>query len=756
MAASDTIAISPSQVNSWPQNTGPTFMSGEPVHPSPAGPTDSERKDILLQLARERFKVCVDATMRQREEMMEDARFASGIQWDADIENRRKSQQRPCLTINRIDGFLAHTVNNMRQSRPALRVEPVGDGTDEEIAQIRQGLLRHIEVNSRADIAYDCAFEHMCKMGLGWIRVVPDWSEPDSMDQEPFIRWVPNPFAVYSDPFCQQPDWSDMKFAFVVNDMTKAEFKRKFGEDTLAASLSNYQSLGDMTAYWFPGGNIRVAEYFYIEQKADTLCEMEDGSTRLLSNLPKGMYAVKQREEGGLGLYMLNPEDEWAVPELIGRARRCQIPEIHWALISAVDVLRERTIKGKYIPLIPIIGNQTEIDGERILAGMVRYAREPQRMYNYMYTCFVETVALVPRSQYLATIDQIPDGIIKDSWQASNLSPQTVLYYKAALQDGKLIPPPRRIDASPDIAAFVQGLQMSDQNLKSIFRIFDASLGQRGPQESGLAINARKIESDTGIYNWGDNFIRGLRFLGIVLNEQLQYYYTKPGQIIHILQEDDSRKKVTLNKQFTEQGQEKIYDLSRGGKFSVVVSTGPSYQTKRQEASKAMIDFFKLYPAGLQACAHLLVGELDFPGKDKIREQLEKMLPPALQDPNENDPLPPQAMAQIQQMNQMIQGLTAALHEATDKKELEILKEQFALLREQMKQEAVLASASIKAGSQEALFLSQKLFEELNMIRAALQPQLTGPVQPGQQPSSGATPQPTTPTMGGNPSVGGA
>ncbi len=235
-----------------------------------------------MNLARERFKLCVEAEGDRRSQMLMDLQFRCGddsnnFQWEKTILAQRARKKRPCHTINRIPEFTKHVVNNMRQSRPAIKVNPVGDGADQDQAEMRQGLIRHIENKSQAEATYDTAFEHMCIMGLGWMRIVDDWAAPDSFDQDLFIRWVANPFSIYSDPTAALADWSDMKYAFVVNDMLPSEFIARYGEDN-AVSAANMQSIGDHSQFWMINGKIRVAEYFYIEEEKDVLCELENGS----------------------------------------------------------------------------------------------------------------------------------------------------------------------------------------------------------------------------------------------------------------------------------------------------------------------------------------------------------------------------------------------------------------------------------------------------------------------------------------------
>jgi hypothetical protein len=760
LAAEKTQALTPAQVNSWPVSTKGLTLRGEKLYPSPA----LENKDeAFLELARERFKLCSDAEDRRRAEMLADLNFRAGIQWDEAVKQKRLRKKRPCHTVNRIPEFVKHVVNNMRQARPAIKIDPVGDGADQEQAEIRQGLIQYIERNSQAETAYDTAMENMCTMGLGWIRVIDDWAAHDSFDKDLFIRWVLNTFSVYSDPTAQMPDWSDMKYAFVVNDLMMSEFRAQFGDKPMAADATNFSSIGDHQSYWFPRGNIRVAEYFWIEQKADTLCELEDGSTRLLSDLPKPngepMYkSVDNR------LILINrdevDEDGWAKEEDIGRTRPCFVPVVHWALITGTDKLRERKWEGRFIPLIPVIGNQIELDGDRMLVGMVRYARELQQMYNYIVSCISETIGLAPRAQWLAEIDQIEQ--FREAYEAANNDPQVVLPYKKQSIEGVPVPPPQRISMMIEVAGLVQALQVIDAQMKSVFSIYDASLGQKGPQESGKAIDARRIESDTSTYDWGDNFIRSLEHTGRVINDLLKPYYNTPGRIVQILREDQSRDAITLNQEYKDPktGEPRNYDLSKG-KYSVVISTGPSHQTKRQQASSSMLELAKMYPPVMQVAGDIIVKEMDWPGKEAIAARLEKTLPPGLKDPDPNaPPIPQEAQAAMGKMQALIQQLSAALHEATDKNNLQLMKEQFQTFRDSMKNEVTLAVAELTNKSEQAMFMSDKIFEHLEFLRNYLQEKELNPpdpsIQSGQPQAGPSAPQGAPPpVLAGPPTASG-
>ena len=661
----------------------------------------------FLEGARERFRVSVIAESNRRQQMLIDAKFAAGKQWDEWVELQRRQQGRPCLTLNRIPGFLNHVLNNMRQERPGIKVDPVGDGADEEIAEIRQGIIRHIEMISRAELAYDKAFENECITGLGYVRVVDGWADYRSMDQELYIQWVPNQFTVYEDPSAHRPDWTDGKYKFIVEDISIEEYRLRFGTNKEAASAENFQSTGDHAPFWFPNGKVRLAEYWYVEEESDQACKLADGTEILMSE-------IAEQHEG-------DPVDQW--PEIVS-SRPTKVPRVKWALITGLDVIKRRNWKGKFIPVIPFIGNQTELDGERLIFGMVRFAREAQRMYNYMYTSFVEIVALAPKAPWVAEFNQIQE--FRNQYEMANTQPQAVLpYNNVSADNGAPLGPPQRQTFEPPIQAFVVGLKMCDDMLKSTFSIYDASLGEKGPQESGLAINSRKIESDLATFNWIDNFSKGLVLLGIVLDDLLPFYYNNPGKIIRIIQEDLTQRTVTMNQPTIVKGQQKIYDLTKG-KFAISYSSGPGLPTRRQEASKAMLELAKVYPPLMQVAGPTVVRSMDWPDKDVIAAQMEKAQPPELRQQPDGAGIPskPEDQQQIAQLSQMVQALSKLLGAATDKSQLQTQKEIWETFRTQMMSEVQLITAEMKANPAMAQNIANKAFEEMERVRQATETML--------------------------------
>ena len=222
-----------------------------------------QAKEEFLSLARERFRTIVDAESQLREQMLEDLRFRASEQWPDNVRAMRDQDNRPCLTVNRIPQFVRQVTNNQRASRPSIAVSPTGDVSDPDVAEVVQGVIRHIEDKSDADVAYSTAGELLGTMGRGYVRVITDYEDDDplNMNQEVRIERVPNPFSIYMDPSSQKPDASDARYAFVVEDIPKDEYKFRYPHSEMA-ELAEFTSTGNDQPEWMPEGNIRIAEYF--------------------------------------------------------------------------------------------------------------------------------------------------------------------------------------------------------------------------------------------------------------------------------------------------------------------------------------------------------------------------------------------------------------------------------------------------------------------------------------------------------------
>lgn len=659
-----------------------------------AGERSVDQVEAFLEIARQRFRLVAESEAEQRADALDDMKFKTGDQWPLDIKAARDRDGRPCLTINRIPQFVRQVTNDQRQNRPGIQVNPVGAGADVDTAEVIEGLIRHIESNN-ADVAYDTAFDYAASTGgPGYIRILTRYVGPDSFDQEIYIDRVLNPMTVYIDPDYKEPDGRDMRWAFIVEDLSREEYKLKY-PGTHLASLSDFASIGDKLMEWANKKTIRVAEYWYIEEVERELCLLQDGRTVFSDEL--------QAED----------------VDQISQMREVKDPQVKWAKINAVEIIDERTdYPGKHIPIVPVLGDENIVDGKRKLSGLIRFAKDPQRAYNYWTSAETESIALAPKAPFIVEAGQV-EGY-EHFWRNLNTKNYAYLPYKAKALGDKLAPPPQRSQWEPPIQAIALARAQSQDDLKATTGIYDASLGARGNETSGRAILARQREGDVANFHLIDNLSRSIRQVGRIVLDLIPHVYDAP-RIARIIGRDNQQKLVTIQsstnpnvppappQQQDNSDIDRIYDVGVG-RYDVTVTVGPSFNTKRQESVQSMLELTRNFPAMVPVVGDLLVSNMDWPGAKEIAERLRKVLPPELQDsPTDGkkqqqgiQSLPPAMQQQIQQLVQQHDQLTQMVQQLTQEKEQKTLELQNKIDLEKLKIEAQIAIAEINAKNQEA------------------------------------------------------
>ena len=441
-------------------------------------------KDPLFTEAMRRYKASVEATQENRVDMIDDQRFASGDQWPDDVKAMRAG--RPMQTINRLPAFIDQIIGDARQNKVAIKVFAGEDG-DVEVAKIYSGLIRSIENRSNADFAYDTALEQTATFGFGAWRIKTRYVDDDTFDQEVTIERIPNALNVHFDPSSIQPDYSDAEYAIVVDSISKDEFKARWPK----ASESNFQT-EHMRAGWASGDNMQIAEYWYKERTPATLYLLNDGTATF---------------------------DKPTAPELVIRERKSEKCAVKMCIMSGAEVLEQADWAGKYIPIVGVNGKEDMVDGKRILRGIVRHAKDPQRMYNYWRTIDTETKALAPKAPVMVTTKQL-DGL--DEYWSDALSGN--LPYLPYNPD-PTAPMPQRLNAGMQDKGFEQAALLAVDEMKATTGIYSAALGEQSNETSGRAILARQREGDTANFAYIDNLSRAIRYSARVIIDLIPKIY---------------------------------------------------------------------------------------------------------------------------------------------------------------------------------------------------------------------------------------
>jgi hypothetical protein len=648
------------------------------------GPEKSGSDEDVLDLARKRFQSAEEAEREIRTLGLEDLKFSVGEQWPDDLRRKRELEKRPCLTINRLSHSIRQVVNEQLKNPISSKVSPVDDKADIETAKIYNGMLRHIQYASDASTAYGTAFNFAARASFGYFRLLTEYCDPFSFDQEIRIARIRNPFTVYLDPNYQQPDGSDANWGFIFEDISKEEYDEKYPDSKLA-SMDDWLSIGDSRSEWITKDTIRVAEYFSKETKEITIVQLADGQV-----------VDKALLQG----------DEQIINE-----RKSYVSVIKWRLINGVEVLEEKILpgSGKWIPIIPVLGEEICFEGKRILEGVVRHAKDSQRMYNYWATAETETIALAPKAPFIGVEGQFEGH--ESKWRSANTENYPYLEYKAKTIGGQIAPPPQRNVIEPPVMAITQARMQASEDLKATTGIYDAALGARSNETSGVAIKNRAVQAQTSNYHLVDNLSKSVRHCGRISIDWMPYVYDG-ARAVRILGEDGAEEIIRINQEFERKGEIVNYDLSRG-KYDVTVSVGPSYESKRQEAVDAMLEFTRSMPGQAAVIADLLVKNMDWPGAQEFAERLRKTLPPEFQSDGEKKSIPPEIKSQFDQMGQMIEALTGQLNEANGKIENKTIELESRERIEMAKIQANIELELAKMGSQEGMFLLKQEVAEI-------------------------------------------
>src|SRR5215472_8963352 len=233
-------------------------------------PAEVKNPDEFLATARERWTRAGSTEKNIREAANRDLRFLTGKQWPEGEPEARRNANRPALTINKLPPFVSQVTNEQRKNRPGAKVSPQGEGADKQTAEIYQGLIRHIEYASQADVAYDTAFDYAVSSGFGWWRYTTEYVSDRSTNQDIRVARIKDPSTVRMDSDCEQPDNSDAKWAFVFRKMSREAFKREYPESETAQT--DFAPPGGFQATdWLEGDNCVVAEYWQVEPETGTL-----------------------------------------------------------------------------------------------------------------------------------------------------------------------------------------------------------------------------------------------------------------------------------------------------------------------------------------------------------------------------------------------------------------------------------------------------------------------------------------------------
>ena len=562
-----------------------------------AAPANGDKD--FLRVATERLRYGLEADRENREADIDDRKFRAGEQWPEEVKQQRVN--RPCLTINRTGQFVRQVTGDIRLNKPAIKISPA-EGGDPATAEVIEGLVRNIERASKAQRVYVDAAEDAATGGMGYWRVLTEYAAWDGWTQDICIRHIRNALGVVFDPDMTDQTGRDARWCFVYDDMPKEEYEAKYpGAAAGAISEGDATNEADTRRAWGAGDDklVRVAEYWELREAPCELLLMSDGST-LKDPTPEDLMASMQK-----GIY-----------EVQRRSGTC--PTVFFSLIDSKRVLRppEKRPGLERIPIVRVIGEEVRIGARVVRHGLIRFLKDPQRIDNYAQSAMVERIALAPKAPFLATPKHV-EGFETEWRNLGQGNPNVLLYNPDSLTPGGR---PERIQPAPVEPGLTQLALTASDNMKAVTGIYDASLGARSNETSGVAIDARKQEGDVGTYVYMDNLADGITETGKIVVSLIPTVYDTP-RMIQILGPNMKPQSVPINGDMPIAPGVPQPKLTVG-KYDVAVDTGPSFTTRRNAAVAGMTEFIRANPQAGPLLGDLLARNSDWPDSDEVSTRL--------------------------------------------------------------------------------------------------------------------------------------
>ena len=614
-------------------------LMGMPAPKPEKEETPKDYDDVLAE-ARERYTKSQDDDRDNKKAAKDDTEFVyiAGKQWPQSMRDEREAADDVCLEFPQMKQFVNQVINDQRQSRPGIRVHPAGGQSSKEVAEILQGMCRHIEYDSSAEAVYDGGFQHAVVGGRGFWRIISEFESAKSFDQVLRIKRIPDPDVVTMDMDYQEPDASDVNFYFIGEKVSKKAFEKLYPD---AEPLSWDPS--DTGVGWYNGNDeVIIADYYRRVATDRELVALSDGSVGWLDEIPTKIPL-------NITITACRMSKEYRV--------EC------FKIAGGEQVLEETDIPGTIIPVVCCMGDEIIVDGKRVFQGLIRQARDAQVMYNFEQSQKVTLYATAPRAPWIVAEESI-DGAYEDEWKNANKRNYSHLTYRHKDSEGNPIPPPQRTQFAPVATGWAEAAQQSKDDIKSVIGMYQNSLGMHGQETSGRAILAREKQGDNATFHFADNLARAIALTGKIIVGQIPTFYDTQ-RIVGIAGVDGKRSKVTINQTTADPMDPTraiVMNDVTSGEYSVVVEAGPSYATKQDQTRESLMSLVQSFPPIMQMAGDLIVGNLDFPDSDKLAARLKVMLPPPVQaliakedNPQGPQPPSPEVQAQMTQMQQQLQ-----------------------------------------------------------------------------------------------------
>ena len=531
-----------------------------------------------------KFDDIQSALRNERLQCLQDRRFASisGAQWEGPLQEQ--FENRPKMEVNKIALAITRIINEYRNNR--VTVDFISkDGTKRtDLADVCNRLYRADEQDSAANEAYDNAFDEAVTGGFGAWRlraVYEDEYDPENEKQRIRIEPIYDAdSSVYFDLDAKRQDKADAKCCYVLTSISRDAYMQEYGDDPASWPKEVYQSEFD----WDTPDVVFVAEYYMVEEVSREMRVYQaiDGSEE--------RYTQDEFEE--------DPDLEArlaAIGSVEIRRRRVKQRKVRKYLMSGGKILRDDGyIAGDQIPIVPVYGKRWFIDNVERCMGVVRMAKDAQRLKNMQLSKLAEISALSSVEKPIMTPEQVAGHQMM--WADDNIKQYPYL----------LINPVTGPDGSQQIAGPVAYTKSAavPPAMAALLQVTEVDIADiLGNQQngdkivsniSGKAVEMVQQRLDMQAFLYMSNFGKAVQRAGEIWLSMSKDVYVEPGRKMKTVGPQGEIESVELMKPTIVDGEVvAANDLSQA-RFDVVATVGPSSQSQRAATVRAVLGMLQL------------------------------------------------------------------------------------------------------------------------------------------------------------------
>jgi hypothetical protein len=625
------------------------------------------------------------ANQDSREKAADDLFFYWVTQWDDQLVADIPLQYRGQFDILRKAG---------RQIMGDLRANPVQpdfkprDDARTDDAELMDGLYRADDRLLGSQYAYDYATQDAVVCGVGAWELYTKYATNQIGDLNQVIRRSFIPEAnncVFWDANAKQLDKSDAKRCTILRAYSKDGYKALLAEindtdeydedDCNPTSFANPEDSGALV--WRQTNDVVYVATIYVRKKVrdkvltltdpfgETLMLRESSLEEVMDDLIDSGYTVESEKE----------IQRWEVRKYIADGKE---------ILNGED---GEVIAGEFIPVVPCYGERAIVDGAEHYEGIVRLAKDPQRLRNFQMSYLADIVSRSPRPKPIFLPEQLSGfEFMYDESGADNNYPYAL--QNRTTKNGEALPigPVAQMPEVTIPNALMVGIELTRQAVEDVA---NPGLPQNiaDPDLSGKAVIALQNQMDKQSYIYQHNFKFAKRRDAEIYASMATVVHDAP-KTMNIEMPDGTRKTVQMMRLTVdaETGEPVVLNDLTNMEFDVYAEIGQSYASQKEQTRERLLEIMETIPDGdpLKNIMRLtLLEDVDGVNMDAVRKYARKQL--IIQGYKE--PESDEDKAMLEQAQQQAQEPSAEMLIG----QAELMKGQAALAREQrqMQKDAV-------------------------------------------------------------------